>query len=121
MQCEHCGTILKEAEFFRFGGQVLCDDCYMEASHPPKVCDPTAVASALSTRKQLGQTGTEGLTDLQTKIYQAIEQKGKVTKTDLASLVGVSVDVLEREFAVLRHCELVRAFKEGSAVYLTKW
>jgi len=35
--------------------------------NPPKACDPMAVSSALSVRKQLGQSGASGLTELQQK------------------------------------------------------
>ena len=121
MKCENCGVDLKDGESYLHGGRVLCDDCYMEAAHPVKTCDPFAVSSALSTRKQLGQKGTDGLTPLQTRIIHIIEQRGRVAKEELAALVGVTQADLEREFAILRHCELVRAHKEGSTIYLTKW
>jgi DNA-binding transcriptional ArsR family regulator len=104
-----------------FQGKILCEDCYMYESNPPKACDPLAVASALSVRKQLEQTGTEGLTERQKRIYQLIEQSGKVTKHELALALKVTPEVVEAEFAVLRHCELLRAQKEGGRVYFTLW
>jgi hypothetical protein len=79
------------------------------------------VASALSVRKQLGQSGTVGLTELQQRIYSVIEERGKITKEDLLTIVCLKPEELEQQFAVLRHCELVRAFKERDKVYLTKW
>jgi len=93
----------------------------MYESNPPKPCDPLAVASALSVRKRLGQKGDAGLTEQQRKIYHLIEKTGKVTKHELVSALNIKPEVLEAEFAVLRHCELVRAQKEGSRVYLTLW
>jgi hypothetical protein len=93
----------------------------MYESNPPKTCDPLAVASALSTRKQMGQSGAEGLTDQQKKIYHIIEQKGRITKQELTAELNFKPEVLEAEFATLRHCELIGAQKEGSTVYLTKW
>jgi DNA-binding transcriptional ArsR family regulator len=80
-----------------------------------------AVATALSVRKQLGQSGTEGLTKLQKQIYSVIEKRGKITKEELATIVNLKPEELEQQFAVLRHCELIRALKEGNKVYLTKW
>jgi hypothetical protein len=121
MQCSRCGLILKEEEIVSFQGKVLCEDCYMYESNPPKACDPLAVASALSVRKQLGQSGADGLTEQQKKIYQIIKEKGRVTKEDLTSSLNLKLEQLEAEFAILRHCELVRAYKEGNTVYLTKW
>jgi hypothetical protein len=122
MQCEHCHAEIREGEQLVYGGQILCDDCYMMATNPaPKICDPLAVASALSTRKQMGQSGAEGLSEQQKKILQLIQQRGKITKQELTAELNLKPEVLEAEFAILRHCELARAFKEGSIIYLTKW
>ena len=121
MQCGRCGLVLNEGETYDFHGKVMCEDCYIYVTNPPKACDPTAVASALSVRKQLGQSGTAGLTAMQQRIYSVIAERGKITKEDLLTLVSLRPEELEQQFAVLRHCELVRAFKEGDKVYLTKW
>ena len=43
-----------------------------------KPVTPLTVKSALSVREQMGQKGTEGLSELQKKIMQLIEEKGKV-------------------------------------------
>ena len=80
-----------------------------------------AVAAALSIRKQLGQSGAADLTELQKQIYRTIEERGKITGEELLTVVKVKPEELEQQFAVLRHCELIRAFKEGDKVYLTKW
>jgi predicted HTH transcriptional regulator len=80
-----------------------------------------AVASALSVRKQLGQTGSSGLSELQQRIYDAVEKYGKITKEDLAKTMGIKSEQLEQEFAFFRHCELLRALREDGKIYLTKW
>lgn len=121
MQCDRCGVILKEEEKYDFHGKTLCEDCYFYETNPPKACDPMAVSTALSIRKQLGQTGINGLTDLQKTIYNTIEAHGKITREELAKTINLKPEELDRQFAILRHCELVRAFKEGDRVYLTKW
>jgi hypothetical protein len=121
VQCERCGLILKEGEGYDFHGKVLCEDCYIYETNPPKACDPMAVSSALSVRKQLGQSGTSGLTELQKQIYRVIEEKGKISKEELSKIVGLKPEKLEQQFAILRHCELIRATKEDDKVYLTKW
>ncbi len=89
--------------------------------NPPKVCDPLAVSSTLSVRKQLGQTGTEGLTELQKKIYNIVAERGQISKEELTSRLNMTPAEIEREFAVLRHGELLRAFKEGNIVYFSKF
>ena len=75
----------------------------------------------MSVRKQLGQSGTAGLTEMQQRIYGVIEEREKISKEELLNIVNLKPEELEQQFAVLRHCELVRAFKEGGKVYLTKW
>ena len=47
--------------------KMLCEDCCFDLMNPPKTCDPTAVSSTLNVRKELGQKGTEGLSELQRK------------------------------------------------------
>lgn len=121
VQCDRCGLALRDGEGYELHGKLLCEDCYMYVTDPPRTCDPTAVASALSVRKQLGQSGVDGLTELQKKIYLLIAEKGKISKEELAAALKLTPAELESQFAVLRHCKLIRAFKEGSKIYLTKW
>jgi hypothetical protein len=80
-----------------------------------------AVASALSIRKQLGQTGSAGLTELQQKIYDIVEKQCKTTKEELLKTLNIKPEQLEQEFAFFRHCELIRAFREDGKVYFKKW
>ena len=119
MKCEKCGITIEEPTMYQ--GKILCEDCCFDAMSPPNICDPLAVHSTLTIRKELGQTGTEGLTDVQRKIYQIVISKGKVSKGELSAELNLSAQELDRQFAVLRHCELLRAFKEGDRVFLTKF
>ena len=112
---------IKEEESYRLSGKVVCEDCYMYETNPPKACDPLAVASALSVRNQLGQSGNSGLSELQQKIYRVIEEHGKITREGILKILNIKSEELEQQFATLRHCELVRAFKEGNEIYFTKW
>jgi hypothetical protein len=121
MDCQHCKSSLNEGESYSLHGKVLCEDCYMYETNPPKACDPMAVSSALSVRKQLGQSGSSGLTELQQKIYSTIEKYGKITKEDLIKTLNVKPEQLEQEFAFFRHCELLRAFREDGKIYFAKW
>jgi hypothetical protein len=89
--------------------------------NPPKICDPTAVHSTITIRQQLGQSGTEGLSELQKKIYNLVISKGRISRDELLAAMGIPLQALEREFAVLRHCELLRGFKEDGVLYFTKF
>jgi hypothetical protein len=121
MNCSRCGVLIKERDPFEFQREVLCEDCYFYQINPPRACDPIAVSAALSIRKQLGQSGTTGLTELQRQIISLVEEKEKITKEEILKTIHIKPEELERQFAILRHCELIRAFKEGKEVYLRKW
>lgn len=119
MKCARCGEDLAADGKFDFYGQILCEDCYIGAVQPPRSCDPAAVSSAVATRQQLGQKGTEGLTKLQRDIYQFVKERGRVPREELAPAFNMPQWEMEKQIAVLRHCELLRGFKEGDKVYIT--
>ncbi len=104
-----------------YQGRVLCEDCCFDLMNPPKTCDPTAVSSTLSVRKQLGQSGTEGLSELQRSIYGLVVERGSISREDLLATLHLAPGVFEREFVVLRHCELLRGFKQDGVVYFAKY
>lgn len=118
MNCARCGCVIPEGESFDYYGQTLCEDCYIGAIEPPRPCDVAAVHSAKQIRTLTGQRGTEGLTELQKEIYNYIKERGKVTKAELAQKFNLPEWELEKQFAVLRHCELIKARKEGDKIYL---
>ncbi|MHB1041555.1 MAG: hypothetical protein ACYC0Q_01785 [Eubacteriales bacterium] len=119
MKCARCKEEIEAEDRYDYLGQTLCEDCYMDALQPPRPCDPTAVSSAMHTRRQLGQTGTQGLNEMQKKIYDYLKEKGKVEREELLKVFGLPQWEMEKQIAVLRHCELVRAIKEGNKVYMT--
>ncbi|KJS15590.1 MAG: hypothetical protein VR69_12350 [Peptococcaceae bacterium BRH_c4b] len=120
MICHRCKEeIAPDDDTFDYYGKTLCEDCYIGAVQPPKTCDPTAVSSAMSTRAMLGHSGTQGLTPLQKRIYEFIKEKGKVTREEIQSNFDLPPWELEKQFAILRHCELVRGFKEENNIFIT--
>jgi len=121
MQCERCGVALEVSQVYNFQGKVLCEDCCFDLMNPPKACDALAIVSNLSIRKQLGQTGTDGLTDLQKQLYELVIERSKVSQEEAISLFKLTPQELERQFVILRHCELLRLSKEGSTIYFVKY
>ena len=121
MQCARCGCNLETNQVNHFENIDVCEDCCFELMNPPKTCDPLAVHSTLTIRKEIGQTGTEGLTDLQKQIYNIVIEKETISKEELIAQLSLTLEEMERQFAVLRHCELLRAYKEGKTVYITKF
>lgn len=119
MICAKCREEIPAGEEMQLNGQTLCEDCFVIAVEPPKTCDVAAVHSAVTHRKMSGQSGTEGLTGLQKKIYEFVKEKGKVTRPEIAAHFELKDWELERNFTVLRHCELLKGTKEGNTIYIT--
>jgi hypothetical protein len=111
-KCQICGCEISEANSYTLGDKVLCDDCYMEETHPVQTCDPKAVRSA----KVLGQT--KSLDDLQKAIYTFVKDKGKVTLQEICDEFNLSPVRAQNQFAILRHLELVKGKKEGDKTYI---
>jgi len=89
--------------------------------NPPKTCDPTAVSFNADVRKNLGKTGTDGLSELQKTIYNTVVERGKINREDLLKTLNLTPEAFEREFPVLLHCELIRGFKEANTVCFAKY
>ena len=120
-RCQGCGKDVPEDDCFFSEGKTLCEDCYMDAGQRIRVCDPWGERSKLIFRESHGLSGIEGLTELQRKIYEFIKKQGKATREDLAKEFGLKTVELENEFAILRHCQLLKGKKEGDKVYLVLW
>jgi len=118
MNCERCGDLLIEGEIYNHRGKNLCEDCYVGALQPPRSCDVAAVHLAKKHRELSDQTGTEGLADLQREIYNYIKLKGKLTRQELMEYFKLPDWELEKQIAILRHCELVKGRKEADKVFL---
>jgi hypothetical protein len=101
------------------GGEPLCEDCYLEAIHRVKACDPWAVHAATRARETLGLSGTDGLSELQKAIYEFVKDRGKVTREEVMENFRLPQHEMETQFAILRHCELVRGHKEEGTIYMT--
>lgn len=119
VRCQKCHREIARGDSFTRGGQILCEDCYIEASHRVQTCDPLAVRSATRFRKTSGLEATEGLTEVQKAICEFIKSRGKATIEELFTTFHLSPQELENQIAILRHCELVKGEKEGNKVYLT--
>jgi hypothetical protein len=69
MKCECCGSFLKEGESYDLHGKILCEDCYMYETNPPKACDPWLFRLHCLFGNSWGSRVLLGLTELQKRIY----------------------------------------------------
>ncbi|MFC1909161.1 hypothetical protein ACFLXD_04830 [Chloroflexota bacterium] len=118
VKCNRCGREVPLDNSYQHLGETLCEDCYIDVRYPAKACDPWAVYSATQSRESAGLEGTEGLTELQQKIYEFVKAKGKVTREEIMANFNIKEMELQTNLATLRHCELVKGRKEGNCVYL---
>lgn len=121
IKCQSCGKEIAEDEVFATEGKTLCENCYIDAGHKIRVCDPWGVRSKQIFRESHGLEGTNGLTHLQKEIYEYILEKGKATKLELMERFQLPLPELDNQFAILRHCQLLKGKKEGDAVYIVLW
>ena len=113
--CTKCGASLAGEEPQEHLGQVLCEDCYLDAISPIRTCDPWAVHTAKSLKDLPGRPYSHPPAAAALDLVKA---QGEVPKPEAARLLGLSEDELQREFAVLRHLEMLRACKKDEGIFL---
>jgi hypothetical protein len=121
IKCQSCGKEIGEDDVFTTEGKTLCEDCYIDVGHRIRVCDPWGERSKKIFRTSHDLKGTDGLTDQQKEIYEYVREKGKATRAELMENFRILLPELENQFAILRHCQLLKGKKEGDAVYIVLW
>ena len=114
--CARCGAAYDPAEAREHLGQMLCEDCYLDAMSAVKVCDPWAVHTAKSLKDL---PGGHAFTPVQQQLFNLVQERGEVPIPEACALLGLSEDDLRREFAPLRHMEKLRACKKDNLILLT--
>ncbi len=99
--CAKCQGEAADDELHEYSGQMLCDDCYMDALSPARTCDPWAVYTA-------SRLTNQELNPAQESILALLHKKGQAEPKELGEACGLAPKELEREIAALRHMELIR-------------
>ncbi len=118
VECGRCGAMTPTEDIYHHRGKDLCEDCYMGAMQAPKTCDVAAVHMAKKHRQGSGQSGTEGLLEIQRKIYEFVKANGRATRDQIMAEFNIPDWELDKQVAVLRHCELIKGRKEADGIYL---
>ena len=113
-QCSKWWKTLEKHECYEHQGKVFCEDCYMDILSPMKACDPWAVHSAQTFLK--GKDKLSTLTPLQLNIVNYLKGKGEATLEEMMDNLNLIEEELRREFAVLRHMEILKATKKGEKI-----
>jgi hypothetical protein len=116
-KCRKCSKEIEKQQGYEYQEDVFCEDCYMDILSPPKACDPWAVHSAKTFLK--GKDKLTTLTPLQLKIVNYIKERGEATIEEMIKDLTLTEEELRREFAVLRHMEILKAIKKGDNIFYT--
>ena len=119
MNCTKCGEPIEKGEEREYHGQVLCEDCYMDALSPARACDPWAVHSAKSFMN--GSIGATPLNSIQRRIIDILKETGGTEPGALAERLQIKPTDPEREIAALRHMEKVRGELREGKKFLILW
>ena len=119
LQCDRCFQPIEEGEHREHLGQMLCEDCYMDALSPAKACDPWAVHSAKTFEREQG--GHVQLNEMQNKIMAVLRETGGIQPHALAVKLQIRPADLERELASLRHMEKIRGELREGQRYVRLW
>jgi len=114
-KCSRCGKTLEKHQCYEYQEKVFCEDCYMDILSPPKACDPWAVHSAQTFLR--GKDKLSTLTPLQLKIVDYIREKGETTMEEMMENLRLTEKEIRREFAVLRHMEILKATKKEDTIF----
>ena len=118
LTCTRCGKELKEDDAYSYQGKPVCDDCLMDIGLTPHSCDPWAEYVDTADRKRHGKTGTDGLSETETKIYNFVKEQGKATRKQVENALGMSGTELAELLTALMHNELIKEASEGGKQYL---
>ncbi len=118
IRCEKCRLALARGEKYSHGGKDLCEDCYMEAVSVEDLRSAVGAYRPGWIGKK-GLSGAEELLPIQEAILNLIKERKRVTREEVLEEPNLSSLELEKNFAVLRHCELAKGEKVGKQVYFT--
>ncbi len=105
-RCNRCGRPIVPEDTYTWGGDQLCEDCYLDRVATPKTCDPWAVYTATRTMHHHGS-----LTPIQQRIYDFIKAHGPSSEEEICRTLSLSATDFRTAFSTMRHMELLRASK----------
>ena len=118
MNCSRCDREITEKESYVYQDKVFCENCLMDIGLSTRECDPWATYVETSGRKRRGLTGTQGLNETQKKVYDFVKGKGKATREEVMTNLGLSESDLKAALIGLMHSELVKEHGEKGRLYL---
>lgn len=54
VKCQKCGREIYTGDGFTLGAQIVCEDCYIKATHRIQTCDPLATRQLCASERHQG-------------------------------------------------------------------
>ena len=118
MKCSRCGRELAEDQRYVYQDKVFCENCLIDVGLSIRECDPWATYVETRTQKRLKSKGKEGLNEVEKRVYEFIQSKGRATRQEVMQNLGLSEIDLKSQLVTLMHSELVKERSEGGEMYL---
>ena len=118
MECSRCSKEISEDQAYVSQGKVYCDDCLMDIGLSARQCDPWATYVDKSAQARKGLKGTDGLSDIEKKVYEFVKSKGRATREEVIKNLGLSETDLIVQLVPLMHGDLIKEQSEGGNMYL---
>jgi hypothetical protein len=117
--CAKCTKETEKSKGYEYRGKLYCEDCYMDVLSPPRACDPWAVRSAQTFLE--GKDKLSSLSACQLQIFEYLKEKGEATLEGIMKNLNLTEEAWRREFAVLRHMEILKATKKNGRIYYLRF
>jgi hypothetical protein len=116
MQCNKCGASIDKGEEKELRDQILCEDCYIDALSPVKICDPWALYNSKSLERNTAEPSP--MTSIQSEILDILRGAGSLEPSVVLLRLNDkhTIKEVERELSVLRHMDKVRAENAGDRI-----
>ncbi|MBI9090458.1 MAG: hypothetical protein JEZ12_14680 [Desulfobacterium sp.] len=119
MQCDRCNQSVKKENLHKHNGNLLCEECYMDALSPARTCDPWASQSAKNFVRETGSIAT--INETQARILGLLKRHKAMEISVIAEALEIALFDLKREIATLHHLEKVKPETREGKRLITLW
>ena len=121
LKCERCGACVDEEDSYELGNERICEDCYIDSAMPQHPCDPVAQSGVDKFSEAFGVVKPEELLEAQRKVYEFIQENGKVTPLEMMQEFSMREGDLRQILIVLRRFKLVKGARIDGEIYSVPW
>jgi len=121
LKCERCGACVDEEDSYELGNKRICEDCYMDSAMPQHPCDPVAQSGVNKFSEAFGAVKPEALLEEQRKVYEFIQENGKVTPIEIMQEFSMREGDLRQILIVLRRFKLTKGARIDGEIYIVPW